>query len=310
MATDRTAAAAVVGTEALIGAGGEPVDFWRIATSHGLARLPPFERDDAERSLTAVLPVAGEAPRAVTMTAPAGSAAVIISVAGPAPSPSAAAALRVGARHVLRLDADLSGFYALIADDPALSWAVVGAGRLLRAPSVFCELVRTLCTTNCAWSATERMVRAIVGGLGEPTAEDGRRAFPTPAAMAAAGEGFFATEVRAGYRARALHELAERVAEGSLDVEIFADPRLDDDEVETRLLAIRGIGPYAAAHLMLLLGRYRALTLDSWTRPGFLRLSGMGQATDRTIRRRFARYGEWAGLAFWLYLTRDWVPQP
>jgi hypothetical protein len=28
---------------------------------------------------------------------------------------------------------------------------------------------------------------------------------------------------------------------------------------------------------------------------------------DATIERRFKRYGNWAGLAFWLYLTRDWV---
>jgi hypothetical protein len=25
--------------------------------------------------------------------------------------------------------------------------------------------------------------------------------------------------------------------------------------------------------------------------------------------RRFKRYGEWAGLAFWLYLTRGWVEE-
>jgi hypothetical protein len=27
------------------------------------------------------------------------------------------------------------------------------------------------------------------------------------------------------------------------------------------------------------------------------------------ITRRFRRYGPWAGLAFWLMLTRDWVPE-
>ena len=30
---------------------------------------------------------------------------------------------------------------------------------------------------------------------------------------------------------------------------------------------------------------------------------------DRTIERRFRRYREYAGLAFWLYLTRDWVEE-
>jgi hypothetical protein len=28
-----------------------------------------------------------------------------------------------------------------------------------------------------------------------------------------------------------------------------------------------------------------------------------------TIARRFRRYGPWAGRAFWLLLTRDWVTE-
>ena len=28
---------------------------------------------------------------------------------------------------------------------------------------------------------------------------------------------------------------------------------------------------------------------------------------DRTIERRFKRYGPYAGLVFWLYLTKDWL---
>jgi hypothetical protein len=31
------------------------------------------------------------------------------------------------------------------------------------------------------------------------------------------------------------------------------------------------------------------------------------RSRDATIDRRFKRYGEWAGLTFWLYLTRAWV---
>jgi hypothetical protein len=31
--------------------------------------------------------------------------------------------------------------------------------------------------------------------------------------------------------------------------------------------------------------------------------------SDGAIERRFKRYGPYAGLAFWLFLTRDWVPE-
>jgi 3-methyladenine DNA glycosylase/8-oxoguanine DNA glycosylase len=74
-----------------------------------------------------------------------------------------------------------------------------------------------------------------------------------------------------------------------------------------RLLALPGVGPYAAAHVMLVsLGRYRQLILDSWTRPTYARLTGR-KAADRSIERRFRSFGDYAGLAFWLFLTRDWV---
>jgi N-glycosylase/DNA lyase len=84
---------------------------------------------------------------------------------------------------------------------------------------------------------------------------------------------------------------------------------VEDDEVAARLLALPGVGPYAAAHVMMLLGRYSRLVLDSWTRPKYARLRGGRAVKDATIVRRFRRYGRYAGLAFWLYLTRDWVQE-
>jgi N-glycosylase/DNA lyase len=212
---------------------------------------------------------------------------------------------------MLGLDDDLSPFYAAVAVDPDLAWAAAGAGRLLRSPTVFEDVVKTICTTNCAWGGTIRMVTALVGELGEPAAETGRRAFPTPAAMAAASDGFYRDVARAGYRGAYLRALAASVAEGTIDLEELGDATpegLPDDEVAARLLALPGVGPYAAAHVMMLLGRYSRLVLDSWTRPTYAKLAGARKAVaDRTIERRFRRYGRYSGLAFWLYLTRDWV---
>ena len=99
------------------------------------------------------------------------------------------------------------------------------------------------------------------------------------------------------------------MAEGRLDLEALADPGLPDAEVAERLLALPGVGPYACAHVMMLLGRYRSLILDSWTRPTYRRLAGRPRVTDKGIEKAFRRYREYAGLAFWLMLTRDWVPQ-
>jgi N-glycosylase/DNA lyase len=217
------------------------------------------------------------------------------------------AVLAETAAHMLRLDADLSGFYEVAAQDPDLAWATEGAGRMVRSPTVFEDVVKTICTTNCTWSATVRMVSALVAKLGVE-ASDGRRAFPTPAAMAAASEAFYRDVARTGYRGAYLRSLAREVARGSLDLEALDDPVLPDDEVAATLLALPGCGPYATAHMMMLLGRYSQLILDSWTRPKYARLNGR-KASDKTIERRFRRYGDYAGLAFWLYLTRDWVEE-
>src|SRR5919198_596737 len=93
---------------------------------------------------------------------------------------------------------------------------LVGAGGEpvdFRSPTVFEDVVKTICTTNCAWSATERMVGALVEHLGEPapgappTGPYGR-AFPTPEAMADADEAFYREVVRAGYRGAYLRALA------------------------------------------------------------------------------------------------------
>jgi hypothetical protein len=57
---------------------------------------------------------------------------------------------------------------------------------------------------------------------------------------------------------------------------------------------------------MMTLGRHSRLILDSWTRPTYARLGRRKAVSDRQIERRFRRYGDFAGLAFWLFVTRDW----
>lgn len=281
----------------LVGAGGEPVDLRRTLASHGVADLPPNEIDDEAWTLTTTV----ELPRGTTTLRVGPGRDGFARVDGSGPSAGALDAVR----HMLRLDADLSAFYAVALADEGLAWAAEGAGRMIRSSTVFEDVVKTICTTNCAWSATVRMTTALVEQLGAE-APDGRHAFPSPAAMAEATDDFYRDVVRAGYRGAYLRTLALGVAEGTLDLEVLNDPELSDEEVAERLLGLPGCGPYATAHMMMLLGRYSRLILDSWTRPKYARVNGR-KAADRTIERRFRRYREYAGLAFWLYLTRDWV---
>lgn len=296
----------------LEGPGGEPVDLWRTFISHGVTSLPPMRVLPERRAFEVTLALKRGRPRSVLVSQGRGRNARL-EVVGRPPGDAARREIGEKVRHILRLDEDLSAFYEVARSDPVLSWVTTGAGRMIRSATVFEEVIKTICTTNCAWSATKRMVHAIVEHLGEPAVGapvDGAwgRAFPAPEVMAEAGEGFYKDVARAGYRGPYFIAIARAVADGDLDLEALATNRdLPDEEVERRLLALPGVGPYAAAHVMMMVGRYSRLILDSWSRPTYLRLAKKRSATDAAIERRFRRYGPYAGLAFWLFVTSDWA---
>jgi 3-methyladenine DNA glycosylase/8-oxoguanine DNA glycosylase len=282
----------------LRGAGGEPISFARTVYSHGCAELPPasiqerplvYRRRFRLRDRVVDVAMQEEDGKLVARGA--------VPIAG-----DDAAQIGKLVRRMFRLDDDLSAFYARIAGDEQLQWAAAGAGRMLSSPTVFEDVIKTICTTNCTWSATIRMTSAL--------ADLGGGAFPEPDLLAQTADRWFGDVARMGYRGPYVRSIARDVARGALDLESLLPARgRDDDDVEEALLALPGIGPYAAAHVMQLLGRHRRLVLDSWTRPTYVRLAGKKQAADSTIRRAFARYGAHAGLAFWLYLTRSWVEE-
>jgi N-glycosylase/DNA lyase len=297
----------------LRGPEGEPVDLWRTLVSHGFHDLAPASIDEEQHTLTLTLRLPRGRPRRVTVGAGRRGHSRI-EVAGPAPSASARASIAQTVARVLHLDHDLSSFYVIAASDPQLAWTTSGAGRMLRSPTVWEDVVKTLCTTNCSWGLTVTMVNALVTNLGEPAvgAKDPlTNAFPTAQAMATENERFYRDVVRSGYRAPRFIELARLVDSGEIDLETLGAASRDeipDEDVEQQLLALPGIGPYAAAHIMMTLGRNSKLILDSWTRPTYRRTAGARrQPSDAQIVRRFRRYGPEAGLAFWLFVTADWV---
>jgi 3-methyladenine DNA glycosylase/8-oxoguanine DNA glycosylase len=299
----------------LAGPAGEPVDLLRTLNSHGFADLPPLRLDEAAHTLELTLRLPGARPRRVRVGPGTGRHAAIEILGPGTPGARAQAAVLDGVRHVLRMDQDLSAFYAACASDPELAWAAAGAGRMLRSPTVFEDVIKTVCTTNCTWSATTRMVNALVEHLGDPAAGgDGplTNAFPSPERMATTPERFYRDTAKTGYRGAYLISLARSAAGGELDLEALGAAtreELPDEDLEAQLLALPGVGPYAAAHIMMTMGRHSRLILDSWSRPKYARLVGRKAVADATIRRRFRRFGPEAGLAFWLFVTRDWVDE-
>jgi N-glycosylase/DNA lyase len=172
---------------------------------------------------------------------------------------------------------------------------------------VFEDAVKTLATTNCTWAVTRGIVGRLCAELGERAPLESRT-FPTPQAMAARDASFYREVIRTGYRAPFFAALARGVAEGQIDLEGLRAAGAEDVEtIARRIRSLDGFGPYATEHLLRLLGRHGHLALDSWNRKKLAKLRGKRRPPgDRTLRRWYARYGEWAGLAMWLEVTADW----
>lgn len=205
---------------------------------------------------------------------------------------------------MLGLDHDFSPFYALAREEPKLSHAIGKAqGRVLRSPTLFEDTVKTILTTNTSWSGTIRMVNSLVSQYGSALpSDDSRQAFPTPDQLAQTDEETLRAEVRLGYRAPYVLELAKLVSSRELDLERFKMEDLTFDEVRQGLLAIKGVGGYAVANLLMLLGHYREIPVDSWARKMVSHEWHKGEKIGREeVERAFAQWEDWKGLAFWLW---------
>ena len=209
----------------LIGPGGEPVNLRRTLIGHGVTTLAPAQVDEANAIFDITLPFPEYGVRAMRIESGNPGFARVTGWDVP-DTPEARAELEQAARWLMRMETDLSPLYDAARNDPDLAWITIGAGRMGRCNTVFEDVIKTVLTTNCAWSATIRMVTALVQNLGEPAPiVEGftpHRAFPTPEAMASQDEAFYREVIRAGYRAKPLRAIAEMVASGAIDLERMA----------------------------------------------------------------------------------------
>lgn len=267
-------------------------DFQRTVFSHGWYQLLPFELDaenwrlsyvftDKEKSVSAAVSESGGKLKIEISDDTADEEKILRDV-----------------RHILRFDDDLSEFYKLTKKE--FAWiAQTNAGRMLRSPTVFEDLVKTVCTTNCSWALTKNMTKNLVEKLGKPAA-DGKRAFPTAAQMATQTAEFYKDEIRAGYRASYFAELAEKVASGKINPENWLHSDLPTKELKKEMKQIKGVGDYAAENLLKLVGRYDGLALDSYLRSQFYKKrNGENVCDDKEIEKFYAQFAHWRGLVMW-----------
>jgi 3-methyladenine DNA glycosylase/8-oxoguanine DNA glycosylase len=199
--------------------------------------------------------------------------------------------------RMLKLDEDEATIAAFHRLDPR--WKRSGRGRLMRSPTLFEDIIKTVTSCNVNWPSTVFMNKRLCEVLGRG------EAFPTPGRVARARVGTLRARCRVGYRDRRISELAGMFASGELEPEWFEDPATGDQDLHDRLLSLPGIGPYAAANIMQLLGRYHRLPLDSESvRHGrtVLGLKGGPKGIMKRLHRHYAPFGRHAFRSYWFEL--------
>jgi 3-methyladenine DNA glycosylase/8-oxoguanine DNA glycosylase len=285
-----------------------PFHFEYTAYSHGWVLLLPNHWDKESKRLHRIERLSGGKVVALVISGNNSSPKpkITVEVGHPeALSKTDRDEIRTSVRHMFRLDEDFQEFYNLCRQR-GKQWKKLtqGLGRLLRSPGLFEDIVKTICTTNIQWGGTKRMISELVGAYGEKYHGDSTmRAFPTPEAIARTSLNSFSKKVRMGYRTAYVHLLAQQIASGRLDPNDFFNPNLPTSELKKKLLEIKGIGNYAAATLMMLLGRYDELPTDTVFRDFVSKKYFKGRKiSDKKAQGVYRDWGKWKYLAYWFEL--------
>jgi len=284
----------------------ENFSFKATVYSHGWSQLAPFDLDSENWKLKFVFDT-GEDEKPISAVIYENEGKVFIETKAKTLNKKLSEKIITDTKHILRIDEEFSAFYKHTDKQKHLRWiAEKKAGRLLRSPTVFEDLVKTICTTNCSWALTKKMVSNLVEKLGEPS-ETGEKTFPTAIAMAKMPVEFYRDEIRSGYRSQYFAELAEKVALGIVNPENWLDSELSAKDLKKEMKSIKGVGDYAAENLLKLVGKYDGLALDSWLRSQFYKKhNGEEVCEDKLIEKHYENYGSWRGLAIWLDMSERW----
>ena len=280
----------------------QPFNFLSVVNSHGWVQLAPFRFNDADRVLSYTDRLSNGRMVDYRMTETSNGVNVnITGRLGKAEQDEIAEKVT----WMFGLDQEFNDFYKTARKEPKLKHAKkLARGRVLRSPTFFEDVLKTVLTTNTLWAATKRMNLNLIASFGDPLANTEFIAFPTPTRIAASSPDALRTSIRVGYRAPYIYELAARVASGKLDLESYKTSALPTLELRKELMKIAGVGPYAAANLLMILGRSDFIPIDSYAMKMVSLEWYKGKpVTSKQVEKRFEKWGEFKGLAFWFW---DW----
>jgi 3-methyladenine DNA glycosylase/8-oxoguanine DNA glycosylase len=215
----------------------------------------------------------------------------------------------------------------------------------MRSPTLFEDIIKTVTSCNVTWPSTIVMNRRLCEVLGKESASGGF-AFVEPKKLARARPQTLRARCRVGYRDQRLIELAKLYvaaeksrardaadlaaqkllptpivssklakhqtrananAQARINLPWLEDPTTPDDAVFKALVALPGIGPYAAANIMQLMGRYARLPLDTESVRHGKTLLGYKGTSAQIMKKVHAHYAPFGANAFRSYWLEMWA---
>ncbi|MDE1171569.1 MAG: hypothetical protein PW734_10235 [Verrucomicrobium sp.] len=202
-------------------------------------------------------------------------------------------------RRYFGLDVDLDAALGTFPADAWLAEATLYAPRLrLLAQEPWETLASFICSAVKQIPQIEQINQTLRRRFGPPwKGAPGLHGFPTPAAVAEAGEAAL-RECRLGFRARSLHGTAARVAAGEVDLQALH--ALPTDAAREVLVGLPGVGPKIADCVLLFAyRRYDAFPIDVWVERVLRQLYFTRRRPDAARLRAFSQsyFGPYRGYA-------------
>lgn len=291
----------------------ENFSFKSTVYSHGWSDLKPFKLVEKPFELKYVVNTSRQRATEISISETKGNKLVVsidIKI-----SDHVKNQIRDMVRRMFRLDEDYQEFYDLVKKSKQFAWVLkYNAGRMLRCGSLWEDMVKMLCTTNCTWRLTQIMTENLVEKLGSVQKRNNKEnmiyAFPNPEIIANQTEKYLRNEIKLGYRAPYLLEFARSITKGELNLDDLEDMSVATSDLYKIIHQIKGFGDYAVSNLLKLLGRYDYMGADSWSRQKFYDKHHKGKKVDdKKIFAHYKKYGKWAGLFFWMDVSEDWYKQ-
>ena len=233
-----------------------PVSLRHTVFSHGWVYLEPWNWDESRQELSRPERIAFSSQCQLRVTQHAGRELSLVAVDGEQLGRHQFDFAERTVRRWLSIEWDPRPAIRVAGElDPDIAAFIEsGGGRFLRCSTFYEDFVKTVCTIHATWASTRRMVSSLVSLLGAGT-------FPTPAQVADYGEDRLRKELRLGFRSRVLAESTLRMLdEGTIDeAGDLAGGKIAYED----LLGLRGVGGYTASHMMMLLGDFSRVPVDS-----------------------------------------------